>query len=251
MSSYGEAEITVSARLVGKMRLLSIYPASAVYPRLGMGLGCTLHDNPTAEFAEGRPIEAFELRELAGELRLTEKGDTIGPIVWAGPRRYVRSSSYGSENQLDLMCDLDALRLERIEEHRDGGEPVLWLVLWPTLADQHGFLDADLHPIQVRIPRDRWLEFIAAVRDQRFPSWKRFFRLPMRLVSRRQLSMSERLGLESTAGIMMRLLPRADADSRRSCMNWALKVRSMIYDLFLKRGATLAGPRSMARSFPA
>ena len=66
------------------------------------------------------------------------------------------------------MCDLDTYRLERIEDHRKGDEPVFWLELWSSLFDKHGQLDSDIRPIRIIIPRDRWVDFLSVVRDENF-----------------------------------------------------------------------------------
>ena len=95
MTSLGEAEILISAQRVGKFRALSLYAAPAVFPRLGIRLGCTLHDLGARRLGVGPELVALELRDLLGDLRLSENADAIGPVFWAGQRRFVRSSSYG------------------------------------------------------------------------------------------------------------------------------------------------------------
>ncbi len=166
-SSFGEGDITIGNLLVGKFRVLDVFAAPAIYPRLGIRLGCSLHDNPKSQFGTDRPVEAFEVRDLAGELRLSEHADTVGTLLWAGPHRHVRSSAYGQENELNTVCDLDAGRIERLEQHRDGGEQVLWVVLWATMHDHMGFLDSSVRPFRIQIPRDRWLSVIEQIRKQR------------------------------------------------------------------------------------
>ena len=166
-SSFGEGDITIGNLHVGKFRVLDVVAAPAIYPRLGIKLGCSLHDNPKHEFGTDRPVEAFEVRDLSGELRLSEHADTVGTLLWAGSHRHVRSSGYGQENELNTVCDLDAGRIERLEQHRDGGEQVLWVVLWATMHDQKGFLDSKVQPFRIQIPRDRWLSVIEQIRKQR------------------------------------------------------------------------------------
>lgn len=126
-----------------------------------------MHDDPKNEFGPGRPIQAFEVRDMRGELRLDEHANSVGYLHWAGQRHFVRSSSYGSENQIDLVCDLDALRIERIEEHRAGREAVFWLALWPSLVDNRGFLDSSVQTIRASIPRDKWVGVLGALTDAR------------------------------------------------------------------------------------
>jgi hypothetical protein len=165
MTSFGENELQVGSRLVGRVRVLGILPGTAVFPRIVIRLGVTLHDSPKNEFAPGRPVEAFEVRDLQGELRLAEGGMAVASLHWIGHRRHVRSSSYGSENEVSLTCDLDPFRLERLEEHRAGGEIAFWLALWPTLVDAIGFLDSEIRPLRFVIPRETWLEVLGALTD--------------------------------------------------------------------------------------
>src|SRR5438067_398839 len=114
MSSFGENDVLVGARIVGRIRVLEVFQGSALFPRLVIRLGVTLHDSPKNEFGPGRPIQAFELRDLDGDLRLEEHGKTASYLQWSGQRRFVRSSSHASESQLELGCDLDAFRIEKI-----------------------------------------------------------------------------------------------------------------------------------------
>jgi len=130
-------------------------------------LGITLHESPKDLFAPNRPIQGFEVRDLRGEVRLDEHQNVLGNLVWIGPRRYVRSTSYGSENYVETVCDLDRIRLERLEQYRAGREPILWLALWPTLVDGHGFLDCDINPIRATVPRDKWVSILATLADTR------------------------------------------------------------------------------------
>jgi hypothetical protein len=167
MTSFGENTLSVNSRIIGQVRVLDLYPGSALYPRLTIRLGITLHELPEEQFAKNRPIRNFEVRDLHGELRLDESTTALGLLHWAGPRRYVRSAPYISENQIDVVCDLDWHRLERIEERRAGGEAVIWVALWPSLTDAIAFLDCDIHPIRATIPRDRWLNLLAAFTGSR------------------------------------------------------------------------------------
>ncbi len=154
----------MGSRIVGRVRVLDVASAPAIFPRLVIRLGATLHDSPKNDFAPGRPIEAFEVRDLQGELRLGERGMAVASLHWAGHRRFVRSSSYGGENEISLSCDLDPFRLERLEEYRAGGEALFSLALWPTLVDAHGFL-GDIHLLRLVIPRDKWVEVLGALTD--------------------------------------------------------------------------------------
>jgi hypothetical protein len=167
MTSFGENQLTVYSRIIGQVRVLALYHGSALFPRLSFKLGVTLQEHPQDEFSAGRPIQAFEMRDLQGELRLQESGAVLGLLHWAGPHRHVRSAPYISESQIDAVCELDWPRLERIEDHRAGGEAVLWLALWPLLADAHGFLDCEVRPIRASIPRDHWLTVLDSLTSGR------------------------------------------------------------------------------------
>src|SRR2546426_2797986 len=46
MSSFGENELLVISRIVGRIRVLDLSPGSAVFPRLIVRLGVALHDDP-------------------------------------------------------------------------------------------------------------------------------------------------------------------------------------------------------------
>ena len=149
-----------NSQIVGQARVLAVWHAPALFPRITFRLGVTLHERPADHFTTGRPIQNYEMRDLAGELRLEEISHVVGSLQWAGPRRNVRSAPYASENQIDLVCDLDWSRLERIEERRAGGEAKFFVVLWPSLADGTGSLDCDAPAFRADIPRDQWLALL-------------------------------------------------------------------------------------------
>jgi len=95
MTSFGEADIMVRERICGKARVLDL-SHQALAPRLRMTLGVTLveTDEPLPELSE---LLMFELRDLLGELRLSENGDALATVFWTGPRRFVRSATFASE----------------------------------------------------------------------------------------------------------------------------------------------------------
>lgn len=161
ISSFGENELSVNSRTVGRLRVLDVYQGPALYPRLTFRLGISLQDHPADTFAPQRPIKDYEIRDLRGELRLEEGAKALGLLEWIGPRRYVRSAAYAFENQVEVVCNLDWARLETIEDHRAGQQSTLWLAFWPTLVDGRGFLDCDIRPVRAQIPRDRWIEVLA------------------------------------------------------------------------------------------
>lgn len=161
MTSIGEAEIALNSTIVGKIRVLGIAAASVIFPRLQVDLGITLNELTDPLRHSTGAGAAWELRALAGELRFAEYGDAISLLSWVGPRRYVRSSSYGAENSVSCVCELDPWRVETIERRRDGAPPRFYLQLWPTFLSGSVFLDAEVRSIELRVPREMWLEFLA------------------------------------------------------------------------------------------
>ncbi len=159
VSSYGESDLTIDSTQVGKVRVLSAYAGASLFPRLLLRVGVLLQRAP-ARYQGQASTEAFELRDLAGELRLNEAGDPVCEARLTGQRRPVRFPADGYEAQLELACDFDHQRLERLEARRDGEAPRLWLALWPTVHDGSTVLHAQIRPIQLAIPRDVWLEFL-------------------------------------------------------------------------------------------
>ena len=85
MASYGEAEIHVETRICGEVRVLNL-SHQALAPRLQMTLGVTLTEtNDPLPGLEG--VAMFELRDLLGELRLSEDREALGTVFWMGARR--------------------------------------------------------------------------------------------------------------------------------------------------------------------
>jgi len=168
MESLGETEIHVSSSIIGKIRALSIGSDLAIFPRLRINVGITLHERRDDANAPEAIRTPYEMRDALGELRLAEHADVVAAVIWAGPRRYVRSSNYGLENQLRFVCDLDFQRLEQIERRRAGASLVFWLQVWPALLAGSQCLDAEVRAFQIRIPRDDWLEFYTNVGGGQF-----------------------------------------------------------------------------------
>jgi len=155
--SYGEQVISVNATIIGRVRVLQMQSASPIYPRLGILLGVTLGKPGSSPFNASIP-DAFELRDLRGELRLQEHGGTVASIEWAGPRRFVRSD--GHEHRIETVCELDRMRVERIEELRNGSAPTFHLQLWPTLVASGEWLDSETTVVLATVPRDTWVAIL-------------------------------------------------------------------------------------------
>jgi len=164
VASFGEQELIVNARICGNLRVLSLSALPALYPRLGLMIGCTLieHDEPLHDL--GGPLKNLELIGMSGELRVKEHGAVVGVLFWVGQNQRCRSSRYPSEDQLQLASDLDPWRLEQVEKERNGASPVFWLQLWPMILMEGRRVHATSQPIRVEVPRDRWLEFLEGSR---------------------------------------------------------------------------------------
>lgn len=160
MASFGEQTLIVNARICGTLRVLGLSPLPALYPRLGLLVGCTLTEVDESVHGLGGPLKDLELLSLSGELRVHEHGPAIGILQWVGQNHRCRSAPFASEDQLQLACDLDPWRLERIEKSRNGAAPFFWLQLWPVIIMAGQRVHATAQPIRMEVPRDRWLEFL-------------------------------------------------------------------------------------------
>ncbi len=167
MASFGDAGILVGSRHVGRLSISNVRPGLAVFPRLILDVGILLQDSPTDLFEPGRPVQRFELRELSGELRLATDA-AVGSLYWAGPRRFVRSAAYPANNRIEIICDLDPVRLGRIEDHRAGGVALFHCDLWPSLMDPAGFLDSSVEMLRVTIPRETWLTVLEGLQHTKY-----------------------------------------------------------------------------------
>lgn len=165
VSSLGETDIQCGSRIIGKLRALHLFADSAIYPRLGIRLGCSLYEVQEAQVGHTPPLTGYELIGMSGELRLAEHGHVVGPVLAPGRSSRVRSSAFPHEHQLTLTCDLDHLRLERIEEWRGGQPPRFWLHLWPSLVRAGQYLDSDARAFALHVPREYWLEFLGQSRS--------------------------------------------------------------------------------------
>jgi hypothetical protein len=123
-------------------------------------IGCTLSEVNESMRGLGGPLRDLELVALSGELRVQEQGPAVGFLQWVGHNHRCQSAPSSSEYQLQLACDMDPWRLERIEHDRNGVAPVLWLQLWPVILMAGRRVHATVPPIRMEIPRDRWLEFL-------------------------------------------------------------------------------------------
>ena len=166
MTSSDARDVIVDAKRVGRVRVLEMKAASALYPRLEIILALDLNEISEDGFAPNRPIKDYELRALSGELRLQERSGAVGPVYWAGNRWHIRSVPYPDESPITMMCDLNAETLEGIEDKRAGGPAVFWLELWPSLVDKQGFLDASIDPLRTVVSIEEWLKVLDIFKQQ-------------------------------------------------------------------------------------
>lgn len=165
-SSYGETDIVHSSRHIGRIRLKSVSALPALGPRLGFSLGFQLHDQ--AEHPSGREaIVDYRLTDLNGDVRLKESGPYVGSLEWSGRRGHVRSSNYGHEDDLQLICELDWQRLEALERHRTGKQLELWFSLWPRLENRGLLLEVDVRPLRAQLPLEAWIPVLENLRHAR------------------------------------------------------------------------------------
>lgn len=164
MPSLGEADIIVNSFRVGRATVLDVLAIPGGIPRLSFRLGIGLQDNPSNSFGSGRPAQAFWLHDLPGEVRLDEQARPLGVVHWVGRQHMPRSSQQFYESQVELAWDLDGARLEYLEDHRAGGEAIIWLSLWPLLEDAHGCIEGQVSGVKVTIPRDKWIVALGTLR---------------------------------------------------------------------------------------
>jgi hypothetical protein len=168
-ASFGESEISCNSTRIGKARVLAFHAAQALYPRLTIDVGITLHDVSGEEHISKQVQTPFVMTNITGELRLKETVDIVAPVSWSGQPAFVRSQKFSHEERIHLGCDLDFRRLEQIERWRDSKPPTFWLQLWPTLMANGERLDfAEVRAFQVSIPREVWLAFYTQVGGGQF-----------------------------------------------------------------------------------
>lgn len=166
--SYGEERLEVDGFSSGTVRVLGIYSDSALYPRLVIRLGWSLREIPPSDGpfrTEG--LRDYQIVNVTGELRLGYGGGSAPLVGRLWPTQgtiEIRSSQYHSEDQIQLACDLDLNRLEKIEEHRNGQPARFSLILWPVITRTGQRVRTQMHSLAFEIPRDEWLEFLSKVR---------------------------------------------------------------------------------------
>lgn len=118
MKSFGEEEIHIGNLRAGKVRVSQISALDALHPRIGVLVGVSLHRIQDPLYSGQAASGEFRLTDLGGDLRLSEKGPSIGLLHWIGPHNEVRAQPHPSETQIQLACDVDLWTLERVEKQR-------------------------------------------------------------------------------------------------------------------------------------
>ncbi len=131
----------------------------AAYPRLVFNIEYVLKELD----GTGYPLQDYEMIDLSGELRLSKQSDTVGTFAWIGQRHQHKSGTRPQKSHINLYCDLDPRRIETIEQHRDGQEPLFWIELWPTLAGGESFVNIQTRPARITIPRDKWIQILDGI----------------------------------------------------------------------------------------
>ena len=82
MQSIGETEILIEATIVGKVRVQNVSALAALQPRIGLVVGMDLDPiHGSLHSGQARP-DQYWLTELRGDLRLSDKGPSIGIVHW-------------------------------------------------------------------------------------------------------------------------------------------------------------------------
>ena len=82
MQSIGETEILIEATIVGKVRVQNVSALAALQPRIGLVVGVDLDPiHGSLHSGQARP-DQYWLTELRGDLRLSDKGPSIGIVHW-------------------------------------------------------------------------------------------------------------------------------------------------------------------------
>lgn len=163
MESIGEAEVQIETTIVGKVRVQHLSAVEALRPRISLRVGVDLNPIHGSLYSGQEPPKQYWLTDLGGDLRVSEKGPSIGILQWVGPHREVRALPYPSESQIQLVCDVDPWTLERMEALRAGQDLALWVDLWPRLEHPGGYLSASIRGFRLSVPRSDWLRFLDGV----------------------------------------------------------------------------------------
>ena len=169
VSSLGQSEVTIGATRCGTVRVETVHGVPALRPRLVIRLRVDL--KPVSSTFEGQPaIKEYSLSGISGDLKLKEGLRSVGLVHPLREPWRIAAQSYPHEDQLDMVCDLDHLVIERIEEARSGEELDLQLELWPEFVRPEGSSVgySAIRPIDVRVPRPLWHSFLESAEYGRY-----------------------------------------------------------------------------------
>lgn len=163
MPRLGEAHLAVQGTTIGAFWVESVYANSGFAPRLGLRIGCQLLNFPKDSLGRREGTIEYRIVDVRFQLHWqSESGPEIGNPAYSGGSRDLRSADYGPDYQLNLVCPLNILTLERIEEERAGAPPFMALEVWPTLISSGGeLMQGHVQAIRFEVPREMWLDFLA------------------------------------------------------------------------------------------
>jgi hypothetical protein len=169
MRSYGETQLSIAQFSAGTVRVLGVYSAPAVFPRILLSIGWLLRDIPPhdGQYAHAG-LTNYALVDFRGELALEGNGLVLGSIQWADRRHPIPSNAFSYETTVAVTCDLDERRLERYEEHRNGGRAQFVLVLWPVIERETKRLECGEIRLSFPVPRDDWVDILGNLRHDQY-----------------------------------------------------------------------------------
>lgn len=165
MVSFGTGEFMHESISVGKIEVIAVRGIKAAGPRLLLQIKHELRPSPVQFFEPPwkGPVGNYEVLDLSGELRLGNNGPSLGLLAWVERRGYCRSFEPRGDGQVQLVCDLDWPRVERLEEYRNGREILFTVELWPLVLAKGHMLGVHVPPFSVRIERDSWVQVLAGL----------------------------------------------------------------------------------------
>jgi hypothetical protein len=148
MFSSGTQHVMIEGgRIAGSVRFDSMHVPPALGHRLKLQMHISLDPNPE--------LGLYALTDIDGELS-TEAG-AIGRLHWHGNRPDISCKPHTADHPFALVLDLDRWVLDRIEAHRNGGEPGFKLDLWPKLEREDGRrVRVWIQSFPIPISREAW-----------------------------------------------------------------------------------------------
>ena len=160
-AGYGDGRVSVGTTMVGRVAVTNVTAIPALIPRIRLELSWTLGD--IVRSGEGNRREKYVLVDFGGELRLGTDGPFVGALGRDGLRYPLHSLSYVDTQGASLALDLGRERLERLEEHRDGGALELRMQLWTGIEIGGVTTNSRVEEIALKVPRDDWLAVLGTL----------------------------------------------------------------------------------------